>query len=68
MKDIFEEAEIEVTEENKKAVDQIVHELVSVKYKNCSPAWKAVKEQIKNDKEIRDRFVARLKRSADTLR
>jgi ribosomal protein L17 len=68
MKDIFEEAGIEVTEENKKAVDQVVHELVSVKYKNCSPAWKAVKEQIKNDKEIRDRFVAKLKKTAGALR
>ena len=62
MKDIFEEAGIEVTKENKKEVDRIIHGLVEVEYKNCSPTWKAVKEQILADDKARGQFIERLKR------
>ena len=61
MKEIFEDAGIEVTKVNKKQVDTVVHSLVGVEYKNCSPTWKAVKEQIKGDDNTRNRFVKRLK-------
>ncbi len=61
MKDVLEEAGIEVTKDNKKDIDRIIHRLVDVKYKNCSPAWKAVKEQIQKDDKIRQRFIKRLK-------
>ena len=62
MKDVLEEAGIEVTKENKKDVDRIIHGLVDVEYKNCSPAWKAVKEQIRSDDKARERFIQRLKK------
>ena len=39
MKDVLEEAGIKVTQENKKEVDQLIHRLVAVEYKNCSPTW-----------------------------
>ena len=61
MKDILEEIEVNITPENKKEVDRIIHKIVEVEYKNCPPTWKAVKEEIKNDSEKRARFVARLK-------
>ena len=61
MKDILEEIGINITPENKKEVDRIIHKIVEVEYKNCPPTWKAVKEEIKNDSEKRARFVARLK-------
>ena len=35
MKDIFEEAGINVTESNKKEVDKAIHKIVNVSYKNC---------------------------------
>ena len=62
MKDVLEEAGIEVTKENKKDVDRIIHGLVDVEYKNCSPAWKAVKEHIRSDEKARARFIGRLKK------
>jgi hypothetical protein len=61
MKDVLEEAGIEITEENKKEIDSIIHGLVDVEYKNCSPAWKAVKDMIKTDEETRNRFIKRLR-------
>ena len=61
MKDVLEEAGVEVTKENKKEIDSILHELVEVEYKNCSPAWKAIKEQIKGDPKTRSRFIEKLK-------
>ena len=64
MKEIFENVGIEVTKANKKQVDKIVHGLVDIEYKNCSPTWKAVKEQIKGDDKTRNRFIKRLRARA----
>ena len=61
MKDVLDEAGIEVTEDNKKHIDQIIHSLVDVEYKNCSSTWKALKEHIKKDEEAKNRFIKRLK-------
>ena len=61
MKDVLEEAGISVDKDNKQVVDRIIHEMVNVEYKNCSPAWKEVKEHIKTDPATRSRFVAELK-------
>ena len=61
MKDIFDEVGLEITKENKKTVDRIIHELVDVSYKDCSPTWKAVKTHIKGDGRARSRFVERFK-------
>jgi len=43
IKDVFAEAGVEVTTENKKALDAAIHKAVGVPYKNCPSAWKAVK-------------------------
>ena len=61
MKDILDEAGIEVTKENKKDIDRLIHGLVDVEYKNCSPTWKAVKEEINSDEKLRSRFIKKLK-------
>ena len=61
MRDVFEEAGVEVTKENKKEIDRIIHEMVDVDYKNCSLAWKEVKEHIKVDEDARILFIERLK-------
>lgn len=61
MKDVLAAAGITVTPENKKEIDRIIHDLVKVEYKNCSPTWKAVKEQIRADEKLRDRFITELK-------
>jgi hypothetical protein len=62
MKDVLEEAGVEVTSENKKEIDQIIHELVNVPYKQCSPAWKGVKDQIKTNDKTKGLFVKELKK------
>ena len=61
MKDVIDEAGIEITKENKKDVDRIIHGLVDVEYKNCSPTWKGVKEHIKGDDQAKKQFIKKLK-------
>lgn len=61
MKDILEEAGITVDTKNKKDIDRIIHSIVDVEYKNCSPTWKRVKERIKGDASEREKFVQELK-------
>ncbi len=61
MKDVFEEAGVEVTKENKKGIDRVIHGVVKLEYKNCSPTWKVVKEHIKGDDNARNLFIEKLK-------
>jgi hypothetical protein len=67
MKDVLDEAGIEVTKENKKDVDKIIHGLIDVEYKNCSPTWKAVKEHIKGDDKTRAKFIKMLEKELKAL-
>ena len=58
MKDVFSRAGIEVTKENKKALDRAIHSHVGVEYKDCSSTWKEVKKKLAEDEEA---FMAMLK-------
>jgi ATP-dependent Zn protease len=58
MKDVFEQADVEVTKENRKDIDRAIHNIVGVEYKNCSATWKAVKEKLAENK---DNFIQELK-------
>jgi ribosomal protein L17 len=58
--DIFAQAGIQVTKENKKELDQVLHRLVDVEYKNCSQAWRAIKG-LKADEALRRKLVEDLK-------
>ena len=58
IQDIFKSAGIEVTGENKREIDKVIHDIVGVEYKNCPAAWREVKKKITEDDEA---FVARLK-------
>jgi hypothetical protein len=51
LKPIFEKAGIEVTPENKKQLDTIIHNIVRVNYKNCPATWKQVKNFILKDED-----------------
>jgi hypothetical protein len=53
-------AEIEVTNENKREVDRIIHNLVSVKDKICPATWREVKKRIAEDETS---FVSLLKKA-----
>ena len=46
MKEVFEKAKVEVTKENRKEIDKVIHSIVGVDYKNCSDTWKAVKAKL----------------------
>ncbi len=59
MQSMLEEAGITITQENKKVVDQIIHQIVDVDYKNCPEAWKAVKAGTADAGQRAD-FVAKL--------
>ena len=54
----FAEAEIKITKENKQQIDQIIHGIVNVEYKNCPAVWKEVKKQLAEDEAD---FVLKLK-------
>ena len=58
IKQVFEKAGIEVTPENRKELDAVIHDLVSVNYKNCPATWKQVKRLILEDEA---NFVSKLK-------
>lgn len=58
MKDVFARAGVEVTKENRKEVDRVIHSIVGVEYKNCSATWRAVKERLSEDEGS---FIEKLK-------
>ncbi len=60
MQGMFDEAGIKVTPENRKAVDQAVHKIVDVEYKNCPATWKAIKNGTA-DAGRRQEFIQKLK-------
>ena len=55
---VFKKAGIEVTSENKREVDRVIHVIIGIEYKNCPATWKEVKKRIAKDEE---RFVSELK-------
>jgi len=60
LKEVFEKAGIEVTKENKREVDRVIHGIVGVEYKNCPAAWREVKKRLGQNPET---FIAELKSS-----
>ena len=55
---IFEKARIQVTSDNRKEVDRIIHGIAGVGYQNCPATWREVKDRIARDEEG---FVSKLK-------
>jgi len=60
---IFNKAGIEVTKENKKEVDKLIHSIVGVEYKDCPAAWREVKKRMTEEE-----FVSRLKELLSNIR
>ena len=60
LKDILAEAGVEVTTGNKRQVDQAIHKVVGVEFKNCPAAGRAAKQMMADEKKRRD-FVEKLK-------
>jgi len=57
---IFKKAGIEVSTENKREIDRVIHGIVGVEYKNCPATWREVKKRLAEDEE---RFVSELKKA-----
>ena len=55
---IFKKAGIEVTNQNKREIDRVIHGIIGVEYKSCPAAWRGVKKRIAEDEEG---FVSELK-------
>lgn len=58
LKDLLNEAGIEVKAGSRKQIDETIHEIVGVAYKDCA-AWKQVKKQLQDENERRV-FIERL--------
>ncbi|MFC2072812.1 hypothetical protein ACFLUU_09010 [Chloroflexota bacterium] len=41
-------------------MDQAIHQVVGVTYKNCPSTWKRIKEEIQGDKQKRRAFIKQL--------
>ncbi|WXG47170.1 MAG: hypothetical protein WED05_11010 [Candidatus Atabeyarchaeum deiterrae] len=57
---VFEKVGLTVTLDNKREIDEIIHGIVGVKYKNCPSAWRKVKKRLAEDEEG---FVSDLKKA-----
>jgi len=60
LKEVFFKANLEVTPENKREIDRIIHSFVGVEYKNCPAAWREVKIRLAKDEAG---FVSALKQA-----
>jgi len=58
LREVFKKANVEVTSENKREIDRVIHNIVKVKYKNCSIVWREVKKKIAENEE---KFISALK-------
>lgn len=60
LKEILSGASIEVTAANRKEVDQALHKIAGVAYKDCPAAWKIIKGKLTEEKQ-RQELVQKLK-------
>ena len=61
--DVLHQAGISVTRQNRKQIDQSIHQIVGVNYKSCPTAWKRVREEIRGDEQKRRAFASQLRRA-----
>lgn len=59
---VFRRAGLQIDIDNRKRVDMIIHEMVGVKYKDCSQTYAALKEMLQDE----DAFVERLRAECQT--
>ena len=59
--EIFTSADISVTPQNKKQLDETIHKLMGTHYKDCPSTWREFKKQVMVDDKSRREFVQRLK-------
>lgn len=62
LKGVFAKVGMEITNENRREVDMVIHGIVGVAYKNCPAAWREVKRRLAEDEAA---FVSELKRGME---
>jgi len=60
LKDILNEAGIEVNPSNRKQIDRTIHDIVEITYKDCPTTWKKLKQEIIGDEQKRQDFIKKL--------
>ena len=60
LKDILNGASIEVIPSNRKQIDQAIHDIVEVTYKDCPTTWKKLKQEILGNELKRRDFIQKL--------
>jgi len=60
IKNILDEAGIEVTPSNKKEIDQAFHQIVGVTYKDCPATWKRLKQELAGHEQKRQELIQKL--------
>ena len=63
LKDILNEAGIEVTPGNKQEVDRAFHQIVGAEYKNCPTTWKGLKQELAGDEQKRLELIQKLRQA-----
>ncbi|MFW9845719.1 MAG: hypothetical protein ACFFD6_03140 [Candidatus Thorarchaeota archaeon] len=49
MIELFDELGITLTKENRDAINEVLHDYLSVDYKNCAATWKMIRRRLKED-------------------
>ena len=62
LKDIFDEAGIEINTSNRKQVDLTIRKILGTDH--CPDTWKRLKQEILTDERKRQDFIAKLKSAA----
>ena len=60
LKEILNEAGIEVTPSNRKQIDRIMHNILGVTYKDCPATWKRLKQEIVGNEQKQQDFIKKL--------
>ena len=67
MKNVLDEAGIEVTPQNKKEIDRALHQIVGTTYKDCPATWKSLKQELTGDEQKRRDLIQKLQRAISLL-
>lgn len=60
---LIKEAGIEVKDENKAKIDDIIHKYINeqISYGRCSPNWSKARKQVQSDEKMRKELIEKLK-------
>jgi hypothetical protein len=60
LKAVLDEAGMEVTRDNKRQIDEAIHHVMDVTYKDCPTTWRKLKQDILSDAQKRRAFIEEL--------